>query len=242
MLHSKKVLTSIALATVLGSVLSACGGSSNNNSMPDPVPPVVVPPATMEYQVTVTNLTNGQPLSPVALVLHETGEIWQIGQPASLMLETLAESGDNSGVMGADFVLASQSNGAVLPPGMATDITISTTDAMAMKLSLATMLVNTNDAFTGLNAIDLTTLEVGGMMSFKTGVYDAGTEANSEMANTIPGPADGGEGLNAARDDVDFVAMHPGVVSSDDGLMMSVLTGEHKFDNPAMMVKIMRLQ
>ena len=48
--------------------------------------------------------------------------------------------------------------------------------------------------------------------------------------------------MNTARDDVDFVAMHPGVVTADDGLSSSVLTGEHKFDNPALSVKIMRMQ
>lgn len=239
---SNKLLTSLAPLT-LAMVLSACGGSSNNNTSatPTPVPPPP-PPPTMEYQVTVTNLTNAQPLSPLTLVLHQSGEIWQVGQAASVMLETLAESGDNSGVMAADFVLSNATNGEVLLPGLQAQLTISTTDATASKLSLATMLVNTNDAFSGLNAIDLSGLEVGSTIMFKTVVYDAGTEGNSEMPGTIPGPADGGEGMNVARDDVDFVAMHPGVVSGDDGLTASVLTGAHKFDNPAMSVKIMRMQ
>ncbi|MFT5164154.1 MAG: hypothetical protein ACI9FJ_002755 [Alteromonadaceae bacterium] len=240
MLRSSKLLTSLILA----GVLSACGGSSNNNdtAMDTPVPPPVPPVVTLEYQVTVSNLTNAQPFSPLALVLHQSGEIWQIGQPASLMLETLAESGDNSGVIGADFVVSSASNDGILLPGAQAQVTISTTDTAAAKLSLAAMLVNTNDGFSGFNSVDLSALEVGGMMRFTTSVYDAGTEGNGEMPGTIPGPADGGEGMNEARDDVDYVAMHPGIVSADDGLTLSVLSGEHKFDNPAMSVKIMRIQ
>jgi hypothetical protein len=242
MFNSMKRLAPVALA----GLLTACGGGSGITTA-DPVPtptpdPTPTPAMEYQYQVTVTNLTNAQPLSPVALVLHQTGEIWTIGQPASQMLENLAESGDNSGVMDADFVVASGTNGDVLMPGMNAEIMLTTTDMMASHFSVATMLVNTNDAFTGLNAIDLSALEVGDMMMFKTRVYDAGTEGNSEMAGTIPGPADGGEGLNAERDDVDFVAMHPGVVSMDDGLSTSVLTADHKFDNPAMSVKIMRMQ
>jgi hypothetical protein len=144
--------------------------------------------------------------------------------------------------MGADFVVSSASNDGILLPGMSAEVMIMTTDMMASNFSLATMLVNTNDAFTGLNAIDLSMMEVVGMMMFKPGIYDAGTEGNSVMPGTIPGPADGGEGMNAARDDVDFVVMHPGVVSADDGLSSSVLTGEHKLDNPALSVKIVRMQ
>jgi hypothetical protein len=240
MLHSIKRLAPIALV----GLLTACDGSSSNNPDPmtDPVVDDPTPVMEYQYQVTVTNLTNAQPLSPIALVLHETGEIWQIGQSASAVLENLAESGDNSGVMAADFAVSNATNGEVLLPGMNAQVMITTTDMMASKFSLATMLVNTNDAFTGLNAIDLSQLEVGGMMMLHTGVYDAGTEGNTEMPGTIPGPADGGEGMNAARDDVDYVAMHPGVVSADDGLATSVLTGEYKFDNPAMSVKIMRMQ
>ncbi|MFT5808172.1 MAG: hypothetical protein ACI9LG_002473 [Moritella dasanensis] len=32
-------------------------------------------------------------------------------------------------------------------------------------------------------------------MTYNLPAYDAGTEANSEAVGTIPGPADGGEGL-----------------------------------------------
>ena len=70
--------------------------------------------------------------------------------------------------------------------------------------------------------------------------YDAGTEANSERAAGIPGPAAGGEGFNAVRDDEDFVRGHSGVVSSQDGLDDSVLTGAHRWDNPVFSLVVTR--
>ena len=239
MLFSIRNLIQLVTPITLAYFLSACGHSNNSSSEMEPD---VMPPLVMEYQVTLSNLTNGQPFSPIAVILHGTGEIWQLGQPASVLLENLAESGDNSGLINADFVISNASNGDILLPGSQTQISISTTDSAATYLSLATMLVNSNDAFTGLSTIAINQLEVGDSLSFNAGVYDAGTEGNSEMSGTIPGPADGGEGFNVSRDDVDYVAMHPGIVSLEDGLNTSVLTYQHRFDNPAMSVKIVRMQ
>ena len=107
-------------------------------------------------------------------------------------------------------------------------------------LSLVSMLVNTNDAFTGLDGGDISELASGESMTFYLNTYDAGTELNSETAATVPGPAGNGEGLNSARDDNDMVTLHPGVITSDDGLDSSTLTAIHKWDNPTAMVTITR--
>lgn len=234
MLRFNKIVASLLLLVAM----SACNNSIDGETVE------IDPPQAVErqYQITVANLTNAQPLSPIAVLLHNTGEIWQIGQPASSMLENLAESGDNSDVLAAEFGLSNATNGEVILPGTKSEIVISTSDNNALYLSLATMLVNTNDAFSGLSRIDLSALAIDGMLSYRVTVYDAGTEGNLELAGTIPGPAGGGEGFNASRDDVDYVAMHPGIVSTDDGLTDSVLNNQHKFDNPAMSVKIVRLQ
>jgi hypothetical protein len=111
---------------------------------------------------------------------------------------------------------------------------------MATYFTAATMLVNTNDAFSGLTGIDISTMAVDDKKSWRLNVYDAGTELNSEAMGTIPGPADGGTGFDASRDDVDFVGYHSGVVSQDDGLSSSVLTQAHRFDNPAIKLTITR--
>jgi len=109
------------------------------------------------------------------------------------------------------------------------------------RISVATMLVNTNDAFSGLDAILVDSMAVGELLRFRSIAYDAGTEADSEQATAIPGPAGGGEGFNAARDDqADQVSMHSGVVSRDDGFATSDLTEQHRFDNPVAEILIVR--
>ena len=229
-------LSLLACALLLG----ACSSDDEDDMtmMPEPEPE----PVNVSYEVTITNLTYGQPLSPIAVVLHDDGHLWTVGSMASNELELLAEGGDNSAVIGLPMVSASVSGAAPLAPGGSDTLTVTIEDKTDAMLSLATMLVNTNDAFTGLDAIDLSNLVVGDAWSGEAGVYDAGTEANSEAAGTIPGPADGGTGFDMARDDVDFVAMHAGVVSMDDGLTTSVLTQAHRFDNPVLYVMIKRTE
>lgn len=234
---SPKSVTSKRVLSVLGFtvLLSACGGDSD---------PVVPPPEPMTYtyEVSVTNLTNAQPLSPVAVILHNEGALFELGSSASVALETLAESGDNSQVLAESMVLAGASGDGVVMPGLSQTVSVSLVDTQPMMLSTATMLVNTNDAFTGINAMSLENMDVGESISMLTGSYDAGTESNSEIITTIPGPAAGGEGFNTERDDVDFISMHSGVVSMDDGLTQSVLTQAHRFDNPTVAISITRME
>jgi hypothetical protein len=223
----------------LSASLAACGDSDNNEvEVTDPVMPVM----SYEFTVQVTNLTNAQPLSPIAAIAHSEGMLWQIGEPASAALELMAEGGDNSELLATDFAMASSSAESPLPPGEQVTLKLSTEQLDSLKISLATMLVNTNDAFTGLNAIDVSSLAVNESMSRTSFAYDAGTEANSEAQGTIPGPADSGEGYNEMRDDINRVAMHPSVVSQHDGLTNSVLTSQHKFDNPVARITITRTQ
>jgi len=86
--------------------------------------------------------------------------------------------------------------------------------------------LNTNDAFSGVNSVELDELEAGQSTVYYTHVYDVGTEMNSELTGTIPGPADGREGFNVIRDDVtEVVILHSGVVTADDSFATSALTG-----------------
>ena len=222
-------------------LLGGCSDDDDDEEMmvePEPTPM----PVNVSYEVSVTNLTYGQPMSPIGVALHSEGQLWMVGESASAELEQMAEGGDNSALLALSVVNASASGDAPFGPGATQTVTVTIEDTTDSKLSLVSMLVNTNDAFTGLNAIDLASLAAGDSWTGYVGVYDAGTEVNSEMAGTIPGPIDGGTGFDAARDDVDFVAMHPGVVSMDDGLATSVLTQAHRFDNPAVYITITRTE
>ena len=221
----------VAISVLL---LSAC-----NNNNPPAQPPFVAPKF---FTVKVTNLTSNQPMSPLGVVLHNQGTLWQQNQPASTALETLAESGDNSALLAESLVSDSASGSGIIAPGASQTVMVVSEDQNIGLLSFATMLVNTNDGFSGATAIDISTMAVGDKVSFNQLAFDAGTEANTESQGTIPGPADGGEGFNAARDDVNFVSGHRGVVSADDGLSSSVLNVTHKFDNPVIAVTITRIQ
>lgn len=236
MTHNR-LTTSMVLATLVS--LSAC--SDNDNDAMDTPEPVPVP--TQDYRVTVTNLTANQPMSPIALIRHQAGmTVWQTGEPASLPLETLAESGDSAGFADMEGIDALVKGQGILAPGMTESIELKLSPDEVASISLLTMLVNTNDAFAGVNSVSLMDLAVNATVKFSSIAYDAGTEANSESKGSIPGPADSGEGFNAARDDVDRVHAHPGVISADDGLADSVLSASHRFDNPVLKISVERLK
>lgn len=213
--------------------LAGCGGSSNN------------PPETATYRIELTNLTANQPLSPAAVILHTQGyTAWQLGQPAGHGLELLAEGGDPATLLAEATANAAsrdaQAAAGAVPPGGG--ITVNVTGRVAdARLTVASMLVNTNDGFTGIDNAHLADLAVGGSRSWDLAPYDAGTETNSETAATVPGPAAGGEGYNPLRDDRDYVAIHPGAVSADDGLTTSALDQSHRFQNPVARLVVTRM-
>ncbi len=227
-------------------VLAAC--SDNDGTVFTP-PPTPTPPAMASFDVTVTNLTNAQPLSPVAVIAHQDSyAVFTIGTAATLGLEELAEGGDNATLLSeadADAAVLTTASGAgpIGPGGTETiSFEVLESDLPTLLVSTSTMLVNTNDAITGTNGIAVGDLQAGDSMVLRTIAYDAGTEANTELATSIPGPAGGGEGFNAARDDAfDRVAMHAGVVGADDGFATSDLNGQHRFDNPVASVRIERI-
>lgn len=205
------------------------------------------PAADAMYEVTVVNATNNQPLSPVAVITHSSSfTAWTVGSAASTELEYLAEGGSNSQLIDslASADASTASGAAPIGPGGNETISITAGESTQTLLTVATMLVNTNDAFSGVASIDVSGLAIGDSMTMHAHIYDAGTEIDDEMAGNIPGPVSGGtgEGFNAARSDItDTVRSHGGVVSVDDGLSTSDLDQSHRFDNPGMMITITRI-
>ncbi|MBD1389587.1 spondin domain-containing protein [Neiella sp. HB171785] len=230
------LFSSLAVASALA--LTACGGSSNNSSTSQGAGMTTV----YEYQITVENLTAGQPFSPLAVVLHGSDQmLWQIGEPASDGIELMAESGDNSMLLSAVSGLPATAGTGIIMPGSSEMVMISTEDMSLMRLSATTMLVNTNDAFAGINAVDLSGLAANESMSWYLNTYDAGTEFNSETAESIPGPAGGGEGFSAIRDDVmNKISRHSGLVTQADD-SMSALAPWHRFDSMVGKVTVTRM-
>jgi len=216
-------ISNITSTLLLGSMLafSACGTEDDKSNE------TVVTP---EYTITVTNLTAGQPMSPV-LVTSNT--IFSVGESASVGLEKLVESGTNTELLDANGV----SGVALLTPGASETLSLTTSSST---LSIATMLVKTNDAFAGVNAYHISHLANAQSETIYLNVYDAGTEANTETNTTVPGF--GGEGFNSNRDDSDRVSLHAGVITKDDGLTSSALTAMEKFNNPALSVTFKRVK
>ncbi|WP_455212459.1 spondin domain-containing protein, partial [Kaarinaea lacus] len=174
---------------MVSGVLSACSDDSDDNGMDEP--------QMIDFQVTVHNLSANQPLTPLAVVLHQPDYTpWALGSQASDELEQLAEGGDTSAFINsasADaMVYATAAGSAVFLPGNSSTINISAMPSNDITLSIASMLANTNDAFTGVTGLDVSGMNAGQSISVMLKVMDAGTEANTEAAGTIPGPADGG--------------------------------------------------
>ncbi|MFE8070440.1 spondin domain-containing protein [Marinobacteraceae bacterium S3BR75-40.1] len=205
-----------------------------------------------QYQVTITNQTAGQPLSPATLLVHTAD--WQpftLGEPASEGLEHIAEAGDNSVLLDAvkkdRAVLTAMSDEGGIPPGGRTEVTFKVRGGV-FETSYFTWLAmagNTNDAFGAVPALSLQGMAVGETRSVQALSYDAGTEANTESPDTVPGPASTGlgEGFNATRDDVrDAVYIHSGVVTADDGLATSTLGNAQRWDHPIARVAIERVK
>jgi DNA-binding response OmpR family regulator len=219
--------TGLMAITVIALLTSACGSDNPPVAATTPAPTLPALPEMANFEVTVTNLTNAQPLSPVAVIAHQAGDsVFSIGTAATAGLETLAEGGDNSALIAeaaADTtVMATASEAAPIGPAGSETVTIQVLESElpGLSISTSTMLVNTNDAITGVNRIDVASLAAGDSVTMRSIAYDTGTEANTEAAAHIPGPAGGGEGFNTARDDIaDRVAMHSGVVSEDDRVL-----------------------
>lgn len=259
-----KHISSVLPALLISLMLSACGGDGNKSHSSSSMSSSSLSSSVMssssstsssipmlKLSVVVTNLTAGQPLSPTAIVIHKPSFMaFSVGMPASVELEKIAEGG-NPDVFLADAnsntaTFTSGKASAGIPPGMSATINLDTplmdADKTLLRLTALSMLGNTNDGFTGLNGVDISKLAVGESMTIDTISYDAGTEKNTESAATVPGPAAGGEGFIPMRDDLpSMVAMHPGIISKDDGLASSALTSINRFDNPVARITVTRL-
>lgn len=164
-----------------------------------------------EFEITVTNLTYNQIFSPLLAVSHRSGiQLFTEGEAASEGIATMAESGDVSvitdSVAGNRLVRGSNTSAGPLLPGQTTTITVPVN--RANRLSLVSMLVNTNDAFLALNSISVP--RYGHTITKYAVAFDAGTEPNDELCANIPGPACGGEGFNTV-DGEGFVHIHRGI-------------------------------
>ena len=95
-----------------------------------------------------------------------------------------------------------------LLPGDSITVMITAKDGDVV--SAASMLIQTNDGFTGLDAAPL---KDG---STETVAYDAGTEDNTELKADVPGPPFGGKNHGPDTSPHQPIAMHPGIAGKAD--------------------------
>jgi hypothetical protein len=182
------------------------------------------------FEVTFTDLTSGQPLTPAVAATHRgRNELFRVGDAASFELKEIAENGNNRPMLDrleadgdvSDFVEAP--GGPLVPAGspgdamfgQSTTFTL-TADRGARRLSLAAMLICTNDGFTGVNSLRLPR-GVGDSLTVETMAYDAGTEANTEdFADMVP-PCQGLIGVTG----------EPGTDRSDPALAQNDVIRHH---------------
>jgi len=179
-------------------------------------------PPTRTYRVTVENLaplngTTGQVLSPALVLVHDKEvDLWTVGQTANQAVIDVAEQGDattgTNMFRTMEGVVVATSEGSQIASGNTYSFEVSA-DGDARFLSLVSMLGNTNDAFTGLDAVRLT----GGTKTYRVYAYDAGSEVNDQLSASIPGPCcNGVSGAGTPENGV--ITRHTGFVANTGDL------------------------
>jgi hypothetical protein len=208
------------------------------------------------YRVTLINLTEGQPLSPPVALTHRNNlSVFEVGEEASDEIAAIAQDGNQSpgfsAFDGAPGVTDVVDVGTPLTPfgkqvGDFTFISQFEIEATRSdRLSLATMLICTNDGFTGVDGVRLPRQ---GSKVYLANAYDAGRELNTEASSDIVdpcsglGPAplagdpNGNENVAVESDPREPIAHHPGI--SGDG---DLDEEAHGWDEPVMLVIVQRI-
>lgn len=187
------------------------------------------------YEVTITNMTRGQILSPAIVVTHDRSlALFNGGELASPELAALAQDADSVGLI--DLLSASSavhevvSGNDVILPGKSEKILINSHGNMRF-ISLVSMLVTTNDAFIAVNKLRLPRHH----STVKAPAYDAGAEANDELCAYIPGPPCGNSHEASDVEGEGFVHIHAGIHGIGD-----LTAAEHDWRNPVAKINIRR--
>ncbi|MGH2952758.1 MAG: spondin domain-containing protein [Solirubrobacterales bacterium] len=186
-----------------------------------------------DYDVTITNLTSGQPLTPpVAATHHGKHAVFEVGAPASVGVREIAENGNSAPLLaqleadpfGEFFDFTESASGPLVPPGVPGDamfdqqVTLElAASPRAKRLSFVSMLICTNDGFTGLDGLKLPS-PVGKSKTVVTDGYDAHTEINTEDYADIVPPCQGLIGDSSGE---------PGTGTSDPALAEGGVIAHH---------------
>lgn len=189
------------------------------------------------YEVSVTNLTRGQSFTPILVGTHHEGfRLYQLGQPASSALAALAEGGATAplaAVISATPHGETAIGSGLVGPGKTVILTISAHHNTS-HISLASMLIPTNDAFIAVNGMPLPKGKETAV--FLSNGHDAGSEPNDELCANIPGPVCGGAGISANEGGEGYVHIHAGIHGIGD-----LEAAEYDWRNPVARITVRRI-
>ena len=201
--------------------------------------PVFASDEARRYEVTITNLTRGISFTPILVATHRSGPVlFTVGKPASDELLTVAERGNTAPLANSLNALGKvadlKTTTGLLSPGQS--VTVVLEGGKKVKhISIASMLLPTNDAFFSLNAVLLPGSSRS--RSYYSPAYDAGSETNDELCINIPGPHCGGNGLSPADSGEGFVHIHAGIHG-----IGSLDAATYDWRNPVAKISIRRLK
>ena len=187
------------------------------------------------YEVTIYNLTAGQPFTPPVIALHnKRANVFSVGEQANIGVISIAENGNLEPLLTAlagnvDVYNTVQGMAPIVPAnnpggtGIESSVTFEiTTDRRARFLSFVSMLICTNDGFTGLNTVRLPSRKA----TYYAAAYETRTEQNTEDFADIVPPCQGliGESSddtgtgesNPLLAEEGVVIPHAGIVGDDD--------------------------
>jgi len=188
------------------------------------------------YDVTITNLTAGTTFTPALTVVHGKNiSLFELGQPASEGIAALAEAGDPQPIAavagGISEVGGFATDSDPLAPGETTTVRV-TSSAGFERITVAAMLLPTNDGFYAINTVKLPSA-VGSSVTYYANAYDAGSEPNDESCANIPGPLCGGEALSPDRNGEGYVHIHRGIHGIGD-----LNAADHDWRNPVARIHV----
>jgi hypothetical protein len=181
----------------------------------------------LQYEITITNITKGEPFSPVVVALHrpQMDPLFKLGEPSSEGIWRIAEDGDGMvlfGDLSADpNVYDVQISDGPFLPGQSVKVVLDGGNGGGGRsLSLAAMLGISNDAFLALNGqhvpyfLPFFQREWTGI--YLANAYDAGSEENTESCETVPGPPCGAAGVRDTDGAEGYVYVHSGIQGTGD--------------------------
>jgi len=173
-----KPLVAIGLCSIVATAHTAEPAISLSSPLPDA--------ELVSYQITFTNQTIGQPMTPPVVAIHDPNvNLFEVGEVASDEIQAIAEVGNNEPLV--EFFGSFNVPGIYSDTGVAGEATFGPGESVTINLSTlvashvfsaVNMIVCTNDGITGVDSVALPT--DNDPVVFMAQPYDAGTRVNQD--------------------------------------------------------------